>query len=48
MNEQTMATRTMLSSSSAHAAAKPASGPKARRVKLVTPLDSGMAAEPSA
>ena len=48
MNEQTMATRMMLSSSSAQAATNPASGPKARRVKLVAPLDSGIAADPSA
>ena len=32
----------------AHAAANPVSGSKARRVKLATPLASGMAAEASA
>ena len=42
-----MATRMMESSSSVQAAAKPASGPNARRAKLVTPLASGMAAEAS-
>ena len=48
MKAAAMATTTMQSRSSAHAATNPVRGPKVRRAKLATPLASGMAAEASA
>ena len=48
MQAAMIATRTMLSRSSAQAATKPVRGPNVWRAKLVTPLASGMAAEASA